>query len=400
MREYGGGSLTRRAGKWYGNVRYKDESGRWGNVQRALRDADGKTIPCGPDRNPNANIRAARAALARWRAELVAAESDPPAPDVASMPLGAYVAGWVESRAGAVAASTLRGYREYARIMAPHLGGAPVSACDARAVRAFMGSMAAHGCAPRTMLKAFNLLSMALDAAAESGAVQGNPCTTKLRRECMPRVDSPEPNALDPDGIRHALEVADAHGSPMLATAARLSLMAGLRRGECAALRWRDVDPAAGVIHVRAAIGTADGGTYEKPPKSRAGRRDVPMTPDLAAHLEHVRPACDGAGDLHVVGGLAGHVTPAAISRAWARVAGRGHPWPAVVGRTGAVASFGDLRHTFATSALRAGVDVRTLAAVMGHEDPGVTLRHYAAFMPNLAAGAVGSAADALSGRA
>ena len=36
---------------------------------------------------------------------------------------------------------------------------------------------------------------------------------------------------------------------------------------------------------------------------------------------------------------------------------------------------FHDLRHTFATIALQSGVDIRTVSGMLGHADPGFTLR-------------------------
>ena len=38
-----------------------------------------------------------------------------------------------------------------------------------------------------------------------------------------------------------------------------------------------------------------------------------------------------------------------------------------------------DLRHTYATHLIATGADVRTVAALMGHADPAVTVRRYAA---------------------
>ena len=38
---------------------------------------------------------------------------------------------------------------------------------------------------------------------------------------------------------------------------------------------------------------------------------------------------------------------------------------------------FHDLRHTFATTALQSGVDIRTVSGMPGHADPGFTLRTY-----------------------
>lgn len=39
---------------------------------------------------------------------------------------------------------------------------------------------------------------------------------------------------------------------------------------------------------------------------------------------------------------------------------------------------FHTLRHTFATRAIESGMDVRTLADILGHKDPKITLQRYA----------------------
>ena len=63
--------------------------------------------------------------------------------------------------------------------------------------------------------------------------------------------------------------------------AAMLMLFAGLRRGEALALRWEDVDLAAGLIHVRHGVHFE----YSQPvlgsPKTKAAVRDVPILPPL-----------------------------------------------------------------------------------------------------------------------
>ena len=43
----------------------------------------------------------------------------------------------------------------------------------------------------------------------------------------------------------------------------------------------------------------------------------------------------------------------------------------------GGYAQLPDLRHTFATTALQNGVDVKTVSSMLGHYDAGFTLRTY-----------------------
>ena len=68
---------------------------------------------------------------------------------------------------------------------------------------------------------------------------------------------------------------------------------AGLRRGELIGLRWEDVDLATGVIHVRRGWDAVEG---EIAPKSRQGRRDVPIPAVLRDYLLEHRMATMGDG--------------------------------------------------------------------------------------------------------
>lgn len=60
----------------------------------------------------------------------------------------------------------------------------------------------------------------------------------------------------------------------------------GLRIGEAAALRWRDVDTLRGTVTVRETLVEVPGGLIIGPPKTRAGLRTVPtLTDETAARL-------------------------------------------------------------------------------------------------------------------
>ena len=58
--------------------------------------------------------------------------------------------------------------------------------------------------------------------------------------------------------------------------------MTGLRQGELVALRWRDIDWAAGVVRVRRSYSRGEWGT----PKSRRSSRAVPLADRVAAELD------------------------------------------------------------------------------------------------------------------
>ena len=67
-----------------------------------------------------------------------------------------------------------------------------------------------------------------------------------------------------------------------------LSLYTGLRIGEVCALRWSDLGDD-GTITVSHALGNADGGFYEKEPKTSSSRRTIPLTAHTFQQLTAMR---------------------------------------------------------------------------------------------------------------
>jgi integrase len=72
---------------------------------------------------------------------------------------------------------------------------------------------------------------------------------------------------------------------PFIVTA----IFTGMRMSELRGLRWSDVDLDAGIIHVRQRAD--DWGTMGTP-KSRAGKRDIPLPPIVVNALKQWQPHC------------------------------------------------------------------------------------------------------------
>jgi integrase len=80
---------------------------------------------------------------------------------------------------------------------------------------------------------------------------------------------------------------------PLIVTA----IFTGMRLGELRGLRWSDVDLEAGVIHVRQ---RANRWGRMGPPKSKAGKRDIPLAPIVINALKQWRADCP-TGELNLV---------------------------------------------------------------------------------------------------
>jgi integrase len=85
--------------------------------------------------------------------------------------------------------------------------------------------------------------------------------------------------------LKMLIDAASGRWRPLLITA----IFTGLRASELRGLRWSDVDLEAGLIHVRQ---RADAWGTIGPPKSKAGKRDVPLAPIVVNALRQWQQEC------------------------------------------------------------------------------------------------------------
>lgn len=152
----------------------------------------------------------------------------------------------------------------------------------------------------------------------------------------------------------------------------------GMRRGEALGLRWSDIDLDAGEVRVRRALVTGDGGKMWSTPKTKAGRRTVSLDEDTVTVLrthkarQNQEKLALGAGylddDLVTAQADGQTVSPTRITEQFGRL----------LRRTGLQhIRLHDLRHTYATLALEAGVNPKVVQENLGHSHVSVTLGIY-----------------------
>lgn len=155
-----------------------------------------------------------------------------------------------------------------------------------------------------------------------------------------------------------------------------LALVTGARSGELIALTWDDVQGSE--IHINKTVTGAGKDRTVGPPKSRAGRRVNDLPADavaaLAEHRERLRElGLDATGLVFPAesGAMLDSSNVGRALRTWAKLAGipESH-W----------LTPHELRHTYASMAISAGMSPVDLARQIGHADPGFTLKRYAHF--------------------
>ena len=155
-----------------------------------------------------------------------------------------------------------------------------------------------------------------------------------------------------------------------------LAFYAGLRRGEICGLRWNDIDFYKHTITVRSAVGVSNGealGDYTKNPKNKSSNRTFPMLPQLEQALKERKALIAPQDNWFVIGEEEQFMRPQQYNRLFSEFVER-HSLVDAYGKK--IVPHG-LRHNFATVGIRAGMDIASLALMMGHASRAMTLDTY-----------------------
>jgi integrase len=217
-------------------------------------------------------------------------------------------------------------------------------------------------------------LRSCLGAAKQEGLIRHNPTvgTSLPARDEQHRISQGEDDleerdvrALTTEQLATLLAVAPARHRLLL----RLVAAIGLRIGEALALRWGDLalDGDRPVVKVRRSLRN---GTF-KPPKSKYGRRQVPVDFDLVRELRSAHAITEHPGERDLVF-CSGDGRPLACSNLRRRVMvpaaqEAGVPW----------AGFHSLRHTCASRLFAEGRNAVQVQRWLGHHSPAFTLARY-----------------------
>jgi integrase len=260
------------------------------------------------------------------------------------------------------AASTVTDYRNTMNAyLIPHFKTRSLADISVNDVDALRGELLAK-LSLRTTQKALVLVHGIFKLAQRRQWTTTNPAAYAERVRVKPRAEFA---VLSPVEVQ---VVAEATASDQDAALILVAAFTGLRMGELRALRWRDVDFANRIVHVRRSFT----GTGEGPPKSGAAR-SVPLIDQAAVALDGLsrRDTYTGPADRVFLGehdrplndklmrsALYDAMTEANIDR------DRG---------TGKLFVVHDLRHTFGTLAVQA-FSLSDVRAYMGHADIKTTM--------------------------
>lgn len=175
---------------------------------------------------------------------------------------------------------------------------------------------------------------------------------------------------LTAEEIIRLMDAADGEWKTLIA----IGLYTGLRLGDCATLRWDEVDIGAGLIRRRP----------RKTSRSTAKTIIIPIHNALMAYLVAAHPVWPAKPPKYVLPTLAPRILRSAnalhatLARIFDRagIQRKADEQPGDRIRTPVVAGFHSLRHTFVSICARAGVPASVVQEIVGHSSSAMT-RHY-----------------------
>jgi integrase len=273
--------------------------------------------------------------------------------------VGTWAAAWLGSRVH-LKPKTRASYGSLLRTrVLPRWRSVPLSRVTYTDVSAWVAAMRAQGLSASRTRQSYHLLTSMLDDAVRAGKLARNPAAGVD----LPRLPASARRYLTHEQVQALAEACGEDGLIVLVLS-----YCGLRWGELAALRGRNVDLLRGRIEVVESVTDVDGRMTFGSPKSHA-HRSVPLPAFLrdgmAQRLTGLAP------DALVFASRAG--TPLRVQSFRRRGFDRA---TTAVGLDGLTPH--ELRHTAASLAIAAGANVKAVQRMLGHASGAMTLDGYA----------------------
>ncbi len=300
------------------------------------------------------NLRKANTLADEKRDYLRRTNLDLPAASVTAPLLSAYLTDWLASLTTRCKQSTIDSYRrEVVRHIIPALGARPVDSITRADCLSLVQRWALTGLRTQSLKLILATLSAAMTDATAYLPV--NPVDKKLRAECK------QPDEVDFEALHYTTEetvdllnAAKVAPEPFAYTLLLMAVRTGVRLGELIAVKWTDIDMPEATLTVQRSRNRTGVVTGPK----RGKRRYVDLSNEVLAHL----------ATLPKDQPLWPPYEQDQVRRLFHRVRKVAKLRPIRVH---------DLRHTYASQLLKAGVPIHYVSKQLGHSTIDMTVSKY-----------------------
>lgn len=319
--------------------------------------------------------------------------------DQSKMTTAEYLEQWLDNQKLRLKPTTWASYKTAADRVIARLGARAIQDLTPIEIESFYSGLAVRGTrsdrplSAKTIRNTHTIFRKALSDAERLGIVSRN-AAAAARPPIAERVEHVTWTA---EQLRAFL---DFTASDDLFAAYVLLATTGMRRGEALGLRWRDLDLDAAQLAVQQTLTTIESKTLVSTPKTNRSRRTIYLDPDTIAQLRAHRkrqaeaklaagPSWMGEGDFVFTDPIGRPINPDWFTREFGRRV-----------RDSGLRKIRlhDLRHTFATLALKNGMHPKVVSDRLGHASVGITLDLYSHVTPAIGRDAAGIVAGQIFG--
>lgn len=263
--------------------------------------------------------------------------------------------------------NTLKEYKRDLRLrILPMLGNKTVDAITREDVQRLIDSCASL----RVAQRARNVIRQVLSSAENKGFVKTNVAGGNFHFPA-PSIYPDEHNGTWLTTFDEIDRFVSSIDDERLRFIALVGLNLGLRKGEIFGLNWSDVDFKKRLVHVQRTCVLEDGGYKLMPPKTHESNRYIPMRKRLYDELYARFSALNKPCGAIVVNYKNERMSTKSAAERW-RAYCDSHNLEYV--------SILNMRHSFATSCLNAGIDVTKVSKLLGHSNIMTTVKRYVRF--------------------
>lgn len=354
--------LNRTGKPWQARAKYKDVNGKWKEVSKMLPDAKGK--------------KEANRIAKEWL-DILNAQSDlmPTVGKVKTIDetFKEYLKHQLDI--GEIEKSTYsNSIASYNKYIKPYLGDYVFATVDKTILNGWLTQLYQLGLSQNTIHTTYARLKKVYNYFYNSGDLLKDP----FKGVKIPKKGEAKITHLTKEQMDNVLSAVYGDYEPQdpMYVGILLAFYAGLRRGEICGLRWNDIDFYKHIITVRSAVGVSDiegYGDYTKNPKNKSSNRTFPMVPQLEQALKDRKALINPKDSWFVIGEEEKFMRPQLYNRLFSQFVERNN----LVDAYGKKIVPHGLRHNFATVGIRAGMDIASLALMMGHASRAMTLDTY-----------------------
>ena len=268
---------------------------------------------------------------------------------------------WIGMKRKEIRASTLRDYRSSMNYhILPRIGNMPIRDLGYLEVQRLISSL---DCTGKRLKNVMVPIREVFKFAQLAGFIEKNPMALIQ----SPKTSKPDIDPLSMEEVALFLEAVSARYRDFFTVA----FFTGMRFGEMAALKWKNVDFRLGIIKVRETRVRGE----ETPPKTKRSIRDITMLPPVVEALRDQRRYTMGKSEYAFLNQYGRPLLPDSVNS---------HVWKPALRKAGLrERPLKETRHTFATLMLDGGELPGWVQRMMGHETLQMIHDRYYSYIKN-----------------